>query len=145
MFFYSTNNSRQHTAPCRFDLALQQNEICDIFVDDYTELSETDGIIVDKTDNAIKEYQSYTDLTFSKDKIITWIDWHPSLKGTYVHMLCNIRVYSCKLWFGNCLIRSPVQSPDLDALTGSCIIVTVSVLMLFGPVEAISFDKYSNH
>lgn len=67
--------------PCRLDLALQQNEICDIFADDYTELPETDGIVVDKMDNAIKEYQSYTDLTFSKDKIITWIDWHPSLKG----------------------------------------------------------------
>ena len=66
---------------CRFDLALQQNEIGNIFVDDYQELSETDGIVVDKTDNAIKEYQSYTDLSFSKDKIITWIDWHPTIKG----------------------------------------------------------------
>jgi WD40 repeat protein len=65
----------------RFDLALQQNQIGDIFSDDYKELSETDGIVVDKTDNAIKEYQSYTDLNFSKDRMITWIDWHPSIKG----------------------------------------------------------------
>ena len=72
-------------------MALQQTEIGNIFVDDYQELSETDGIVVDKTDNAIKEYQSYTDLSFSKDKIITWIEWHPTMKGTYVRMSMYIR------------------------------------------------------
>ena len=28
-----------------------------------------------------QEYQSFTDLQFSKDKTVTCIDWHPSIKG----------------------------------------------------------------
>nr|WAW84845.1 axonemal dynein intermediate chain 3 [Halisarca dujardinii] len=77
------------TAYEKFAAALQQNDICNIFVDDYQELSETDGIAVDKTDNAIKEYQSFTDLNFSKEKKITWIDWHPTIKGI-VAVSCGV-------------------------------------------------------
>ena len=86
---------------CRLDLALQQNEICDIFVDDYTALPETDGIVVDRMDNAIKEYQSYTDLTFSKDKIITWIDWHPSLKGR-IHRCSDPHAFTRNIYIHAC-------------------------------------------
>ena len=32
-----------------------------------------------------QEYQSFTDLKFSKDKVITWIDWHPTIKGIVSH------------------------------------------------------------
>ena len=28
-----------------------------------------------------QEYQSFTDLQFSKDKMITCIQWHPTIKG----------------------------------------------------------------
>ena len=28
-----------------------------------------------------QEYQSFTDLQFSKDKVITCIQWHPTIKG----------------------------------------------------------------
>ena len=28
-----------------------------------------------------REYQSFTDLVFSKDKRLTCIDWHPKIKG----------------------------------------------------------------
>ena len=28
-----------------------------------------------------QEYQSFTDLKFSKDKVINWIEWHPVIKG----------------------------------------------------------------
>ena len=86
---------------CRLDLALQQNEICDIFVDDYTALPETDGIVVDRMDNAIKEYQSYADLTFSKDKIITWIDWHPSLKGR-IHRCLDSHAFTRNVYSHAC-------------------------------------------
>lgn len=30
----------------------------------------------------IQEYQSFTDLQFSKEKSITCIQWHPTIKGT---------------------------------------------------------------
>ena len=60
---------------------LQQNSILDLFTDDYKALSDTDGITGNKSDTNLKEYQSFTDLRFSKDKVITWIDWHPTIKG----------------------------------------------------------------
>lgn len=65
----------------RLELCLQQNEIMDLFLDDYLALSDTDGITGNKSDTNMKEYQSFTDLKFSKDKIITAIDWHPTIKG----------------------------------------------------------------
>jgi WD40 repeat protein len=65
----------------RVELCLQQNEIIDIFPDDYMQLAEDDGIVADKSDTNLKEYQSFTDLKFSKDKVVTCIDWHPTIKG----------------------------------------------------------------
>ena len=53
----------------------------DIFADDYKNLSETDFITGNKSDTNLKEYQSFTDLRFSKDKLITCVDWHPTIKG----------------------------------------------------------------
>ena len=40
-----------------------------------------DGVFGNKADNNLKEYQSFTDLEFSKNKSIAHIDWHPSIKG----------------------------------------------------------------
>ncbi|XP_064386318.1 dynein axonemal intermediate chain 3-like isoform X2 [Halichondria panicea] len=65
----------------RMELSLQQNQIMDILADDYTNLSETDFITGNKSDTNLKEYQSFTDLKFSKDKLITCVDWHPTIKG----------------------------------------------------------------
>ncbi|XP_041359893.1 dynein intermediate chain 3, axonemal-like isoform X2 [Gigantopelta aegis] len=64
----------------RFQLALQQNEIMDVFYDDWGNLGDIDDF-GSKADNHLKEYQSFTDLHFSKDKKITCIQWHPTIKG----------------------------------------------------------------
>jgi len=40
-----------------------------------------DGVFGNKSDNNLKEYQSFTDLEFSKNKTVAQIDWHPSIKG----------------------------------------------------------------
>eukprot|EP01135_Chromosphaera_perkinsii_P005184 Nk52_evm2s322 gene=Nk52_evmTU2s322 len=64
-----------------FEKALQQNETMDIIRDDFMDLAKEDAALGLKTDNYMKEYQSFTDLRFSKDKSITCIDWHPSLFG----------------------------------------------------------------
>ena len=66
---------------------MQQNSILDLFTDDYKALSDMDGITGNKSDTNLKEYQSFTDLRFSKDKVITWIDWHPTIKGTCSYIL----------------------------------------------------------
>lgn len=65
----------------RFELALQQNAIMDVFYDDWVNLGDADDAFGSKADNHLKEYQSFTDLQFSKDKTITCIQWHPTIKG----------------------------------------------------------------
>lgn len=65
----------------RFELALQQNEIMDVFHIDWLHLGDADDTFGSKADNHLKEYQSFTDLQFSKEKQITCIQWHPSIKG----------------------------------------------------------------
>lgn len=65
----------------RFELALQQNEILDVFYDDYLSLADDETTFGAKSDNYLKEYQSFTDLQYSKEKTITDIQWHPAIKG----------------------------------------------------------------
>ena len=38
-----------------------------------------------------QEYQSFTDLLFSKDKTLTCIEWHPTIKGV-IAVSCAERV-----------------------------------------------------
>ena len=52
-----------------------------MFADDYNDLVDVDGVFGNKSDNNLKEYQSFTDLEFSKNKTVAQIDWHPSIKG----------------------------------------------------------------
>lgn len=61
--------------------SLQHNEIMNYFFDDYLSLSLGDGLFDSRADNTLKEYQSFTDLKFSKNKAVTHIDWHPTIKG----------------------------------------------------------------
>ena len=67
---------------CRFELAMQQNEIMNVFYDDWMGLAEEDSSFGSKADNHLKEYQSFTDLKFSKDKSITCVEWHPVIRGS---------------------------------------------------------------
>ncbi|KAG9350910.1 hypothetical protein JZ751_024799 [Albula glossodonta] len=68
-------------AESRFELALQQNEIMDVFFDDWRALAEEDLVFGGKSDTQLKEYQSFTDLKFSKEKTISCINWHPTISG----------------------------------------------------------------
>ena len=70
----------------RFEQALQQNEIVDLFYDDWKMLAMGDAGLGSKGDSHLKEYQSFT-YTFSKNKTVTWVDWHPTIKGTYWGLL----------------------------------------------------------
>ncbi|KAJ8408511.1 hypothetical protein AAFF_G00259250 [Aldrovandia affinis] len=65
----------------RIEIALQQNEIMDVFFDDWRALSEEEVVFGGKTETHLKEYQSFTDLKFSKDKTISSINWHPTISG----------------------------------------------------------------
>ncbi|KAJ3195007.1 WD repeat-containing protein 63, partial [Irineochytrium annulatum] len=65
----------------RFEKALQQNAIIDIFVDDYQALGDEDLTLEQGSHTYLQEYQSFTDLMHSKDKSISCVDWHPTQRG----------------------------------------------------------------
>lgn len=65
----------------RFEEFLQQNEIMDIFRNDYQLLGEEEMALEQGSHAVLQEYQSFTDLANSKDKCISCIDWHPVQKG----------------------------------------------------------------
>ncbi|KAJ3055753.1 WD repeat-containing protein 63 [Rhizophlyctis rosea] len=65
----------------RFEKALQQNNMIDIFDDDYQNLGEEDVALEQGAHTYLQEYQSFTDLKHSKDKSISCVDWHPTIKG----------------------------------------------------------------
>lgn len=63
------------------ETALCQNELLDIFRPDLPAPQEEERLFGDKSDNFIKEFQSFTDLEHSKNKAISAIDWMPNAKG----------------------------------------------------------------
>ncbi|XP_016418017.1 WD repeat-containing protein 63-like [Sinocyclocheilus rhinocerous] len=65
----------------RFEISLQQNRITDVFCDDWTVLCEDNGALTQKTETQLKEYQSFMDLQFSKEKTISHIHWHPTISS----------------------------------------------------------------
>lgn len=67
--------------PHRFEVAAQQNMILDVFFNDWQALNEEDGIFGGKAETHLKEYQSFTDLHFTKEKTISDINWHPTING----------------------------------------------------------------
>lgn len=55
---------------CRCEQALIQNEVTDIFRDDFAALAEEDGMMSgNRKESIISEYQSFTHLTYSKNKV----------------------------------------------------------------------------
>jgi dynein intermediate chain 3, axonemal len=72
-----------------FEQCLQQNELIDIFKNQYSVLGDDDTTLEQGTQTILQEYQSFTDLLNSKDKCVSCIDWHPVQKGV-VAMSCTL-------------------------------------------------------
>lgn len=70
---------RNVSAMC--EKVLQQNELIDIFKNDYQDLGEDDALLDQGQPTILQEFQSFTDLQNSKSKSISCISWHPTLKG----------------------------------------------------------------
>lgn len=80
---------------------LLQNELVDIFSDEYALLGEEEVATLEQgTHVHLQEYQSFTDLLHSKDKSISCIDWHPSLKGVLAISCVQRTTYDEKLEAG---------------------------------------------
>jgi len=73
----------------KFEMVLQQNQITNAFVNDWKLLGEEDNEFGTKSDNHLKEYQSFTDLQYSKDKTVSCLDWHPDIKGIIAVACCE--------------------------------------------------------
>jgi len=69
------------TASRIIEESLQQNETVDIFRGDFSSLKEDEGLSFgSRSENTLPELRTFTDLTFSKNKILKSIDWHPTSK-----------------------------------------------------------------
>ncbi|XP_038048584.1 dynein intermediate chain 3, axonemal-like isoform X2 [Patiria miniata] len=99
-------NFLNHVTP-RFELALQQNEIMNVFFDDWFALAEQDSTFGSKSDSHLKEYQSFTDLQFSKDKAITCIEWHPTVKGIIAVSCAERMSFDDRVDHGSKIIMNP--------------------------------------
>ena len=60
--------------------ALEQNAIGNLFEDDWSLLG-SNVELGSNVDTHLREYQSFTDLTHSKDKLVSWCEWHPTING----------------------------------------------------------------
>ncbi|NXI04904.1 WDR63 protein, partial [Pachycephala philippinensis] len=63
----------------RMEIALQQNEIMDVFFDDWKALAEDEE--EGKPDVYLNAYQTFTDVQYLKNRTISCVRWHPTLYG----------------------------------------------------------------
>lgn len=64
-----------------FSKALIENTLIDYFQNDFDCFGEEDTAFVQGTNTSLQEYQSFTDLLYSKDKTISCACWHPTQRG----------------------------------------------------------------
>ncbi|XP_015210607.2 dynein axonemal intermediate chain 3 isoform X2 [Lepisosteus oculatus] len=91
----------------RFEIAVQQNEIMDVFFDDWKALGEEESTFGGKADTHLKEYQSFTDLHFSKQKSISYINWHPTINGVIAVAVTERLCFEDRINLSTKLLLSP--------------------------------------
>uniref|UniRef100_UPI00358F9868 dynein axonemal intermediate chain 3 n=1 Tax=Myxine glutinosa TaxID=7769 RepID=UPI00358F9868 len=68
----------------RMVLALQQNDIVDVFSDEWVALPGKEELVERCSDDHLKEIRSFVDPTFSEDEGIACVHWHPTLQDVVV-------------------------------------------------------------
>ncbi|XP_023417057.1 dynein axonemal intermediate chain 3 isoform X2 [Cavia porcellus] len=89
------------------EIALQQNEITNLFIDDWKSLAEEEGTFGDKTNTHLKEYQSFTDLHSQMEKMITCVSWHPTIYGLIVVSVAVRLSFEERVHFSGRLLLQP--------------------------------------
>ncbi|XP_040843173.1 dynein intermediate chain 3, axonemal [Ochotona curzoniae] len=89
------------------EIALQQNEIMDTFIDDWRHLAEEEGTFGDKSDTHLKEYQSFTDLHSPMEKMITCVSWHPTIYGLIAVSVAVRLSFENRVQFSGKLLLQP--------------------------------------
>uniref|UniRef100_A0A8C5TUX5 WD repeat domain 63 n=1 Tax=Malurus cyaneus samueli TaxID=2593467 RepID=A0A8C5TUX5_9PASS len=72
------------TVHIRMEIALQQNEIMDVFFDDWKALAEDERSAGGEPDVYLKAYQSFTDVQYLKNRTISCVRCHPTIGGNAV-------------------------------------------------------------
>ncbi|XP_075835090.1 dynein axonemal intermediate chain 3 [Microtus pennsylvanicus] len=89
------------------EIALQQNEIMNTFINDWKNLAEEESTFGDKGDTHLKEYQSFTDLHSTMEKMITCVSWHPTIYGLIVVSVAVRLSYEERVHFSGKLLLQP--------------------------------------
>ncbi|XP_036208302.1 WD repeat-containing protein 63 [Myotis myotis] len=89
------------------EIALQQNEITNTFIDDWKILAEEEGTFGDKTDTHLKEYQSFTDLHNLMEKMVTCVSWHPNIYGLIAVSVAVRLSFEERVYFSGKLLLQP--------------------------------------
>lgn len=89
------------------EIALQQNEIMNTFINDWKNLAEEESTFGDKSDTHLKEYQSFTDLHSTMEKMITCVSWHPTIYGLIVVSVAVRLSYEERVHFSGKLLLQP--------------------------------------
>uniref|UniRef100_A0A7I4DBB3 Uncharacterized protein n=1 Tax=Physcomitrium patens TaxID=3218 RepID=A0A7I4DBB3_PHYPA len=61
--------------------ALQQNEVFDLFEDEFAQFIDDEYQHGDRAVTSVSEYQSFMDLNYGKNKMVSAIDWMPGKRG----------------------------------------------------------------
>ncbi|XP_009422689.4 dynein axonemal intermediate chain 3 isoform X2 [Pan troglodytes] len=96
-----------NNASVSVEIALQQNEIMNTFIDDWKYLAEEEGTFGDKTDTYLKEYQSFTDLHSPMEKMITCVSWHPTIYGLIAVSVAVRLSFEDRVHFSDKLLLQP--------------------------------------
>lgn len=66
---------------------LQQAEIMDVFIDDWSALglAVEDGDWSGQVSEGLMLFRSLTNQSHTKDKKISWVKWHPTIHGKVYH------------------------------------------------------------
>lgn len=91
---------------CRVLKALQQEEIMNVFIDDWkalgTEAEASDWSGKALASKSLTLYQVFTDQKYTKDKNISSINWHPTIYGK---LLCQSYLTCVFLLLCYCLMH----------------------------------------
>lgn len=73
----------------RFRTALRDNEVSDIFRDEFDGFEDEEASVGNRAESNLKELHSFTDMNYSKNHKITAVEWHPNKAGVVIFACSN--------------------------------------------------------
>ncbi|CAH8454226.1 unnamed protein product [Schistosoma turkestanicum] len=88
---------------------LLENEMYNFLSTDYEDLSIGDENYDTRSDNTFKEFLSFTDLKYSKNKAITMIQWHPTIKSIIATSISERVIYDQRIDQASRILLQPTH------------------------------------